>query len=75
MGNKSDLERKVNEADVQKWAGEHQLKYVSTSVKTGENVENVFMVLARMVSEKEDGGNKTLSFNLKKKDEKKKKCC
>jgi hypothetical protein len=33
------------------------------------------MTLAKMVSEKEDGGNKTQSFNLKNKGKKDTKCC
>ena len=51
LGNKSDLERRVSEAEVMEWCNQHRVKYLSTSVKTNLNVEESFMTLAKMVYE------------------------
>ena len=53
LGNKSDLERRVSEAEVMEWCGQHKIKYLSTSVKNNTNVEESFMSLARLIYEYE----------------------
>lgn len=39
IGNKSDLERRVKEAEVLEWCASNKLKYLSTSVKNNTNVD------------------------------------
>ena len=39
LGNKSDLERRVSEAEVMEWCHQHKVKYLTTSVKNNVNVE------------------------------------
>ena len=75
LGNKSDLERRVSEAEVKEWCGQHRVKYMVTSVKNGLNVEECFMELARMIYEEESKVVvvRTESFALGKGDVKEKK--
>lgn len=51
IGNKSDLERRVGEAEVMEWCTAHKIRYLSTSVKNNTNVEEAFMGLARMIND------------------------
>lgn len=53
LGNKSDLERRVSEAEVNEWCSSHKIKYLPTSVKTNSNVDESFMTLARLINEYE----------------------
>ena len=50
IGNKSDLEQKVDDKDVQLFAKENRMKYMKTTVKTGNSVETAFVSLTRMVN-------------------------
>ncbi len=50
LGNKSDLERRVSEAEVNEWCNAHKIKYISTSVKNNTNIDESFMTLARMIN-------------------------
>jgi small GTP-binding protein len=51
LGNKSDLERKVSEEEINEWCTMHKIRYLPTSVKDNTNVEESFMRLARIISE------------------------
>jgi Ras-related protein Rab-1A len=82
LGNKSDLERRVSEAEISEWCTLHKIRYLSTSVKNNTNVEESFMTLARMIVEYEarQVPERTQSFALGKEDAKtsgksKGKCC
>lgn len=80
IGNKSDLERRVSEAEVNEWCSAHKIKYLSTSVKNNVNIDESFMCLARMINEYElkQIPERSQSFALGKGDvkkEKKGKCC
>jgi GTPase SAR1 family protein len=82
LGNKSDLERRVSEAEVSEWCASHKIKYLSTSVKNNTNVDESFMTLAKLINENESKQmpEKTQSFALKnnatiKDNSKKKGCC
>jgi len=47
LGNKVDLEREVDKAEAEDLAKRLSCEYMETSAKTGENVEQVFEVIAR----------------------------
>ncbi|KAJ6248996.1 ras and ef-hand domain-containing protein [Anaeramoeba flamelloides] len=52
VGNKIDLERKVVEdTTAQKFADKNDLHFFTTSAKTGEGVNQVFFVLAQLISQ------------------------
>lgn len=51
LGNKSDLERRVSEAEINEWCSQHKVKYLPTSVKNNTNVEESFMTLAKLINE------------------------
>ncbi|MBN1803008.1 MAG: GTP-binding protein [Candidatus Lokiarchaeota archaeon] len=46
LGNKNDLEREVDMEEVKKMAEKMECKYMETSAKTGENVEEAFQQIA-----------------------------
>lgn len=54
VGNKADLEekREVTIEEAQKFANEHQLAFIETSAKTGENVDAAFINTARSIMSK-----------------------
>eukprot|EP01088_Endostelium_zonatum_P021682 TRINITY_DN871_c0_g1_i1.p1 TRINITY_DN871_c0_g1~~TRINITY_DN871_c0_g1_i1.p1 ORF type:complete len:207 (+),score=19.34 TRINITY_DN871_c0_g1_i1:166-786(+) len=53
VGNKNDIEERSVRADEGKrFANDHQLTYMESSAKTGENIENVFSTLARSMHTK-----------------------
>ena len=64
IGNKNDLEKKVSETKINEFCNKHKIKYLATSVKTGMNVEETFMSLARAVNEKESIPSKSQSFSI-----------
>ncbi len=47
LGNKLDLEREIDKAEAEDLAKRLNCKYLETSAKTGENVENAFELIAR----------------------------
>ncbi|OLL23803.1 Ras-related protein Rab-4B, partial [Neolecta irregularis DAH-3] len=51
VGNKADLssEREVRIDEAGRWAERHKLSYLETSALTGDNVEEIFARIARMV--------------------------
>ena len=53
VGNKSDLvdHREISRTEAEEFAQQHHLTYFETSVKTGENIQKAFQILARMVWE------------------------
>ena len=53
LGNKSDLERRVSDSEVQEWCTTHKIKYLNTSVKNNTNVDEGFMMLARLIFDNE----------------------
>jgi len=54
VGNKTDLpnQREVNYEEAQKFATENSLMYCETSAKSGSNVEEMFLSIARKIQEK-----------------------
>ena len=65
VANKIDLEPEVENEEIKQWASEENIKLMFASAKNGQNVEEIFMSLSRMVMEKESGVEKTVSFSLK----------
>ena len=51
VGNKSDLPRQVHRAEAELMAELHNLEYIETSAKTGENVEHLFTTMAQRICE------------------------
>ncbi|TFF98743.1 MAG: GTP-binding protein [Promethearchaeota archaeon] len=51
VGNKIDLERKVEQEEAEKLADKLNCEYMETSAKTGENIDIVFEKLARACME------------------------
>lgn len=49
MGSKNDLEATVAEEKIKAWTAEKKINFLRTSAKNGENVEEVFMTLSRLV--------------------------
>ncbi len=47
LGNKIDLERKIDESEARDLADRLKCEYMETSAKTGENVEKAFQNIAR----------------------------
>ncbi|TFF94721.1 MAG: GTP-binding protein [Promethearchaeota archaeon] len=47
LGNKIDLERKIDESEARDLADRLKCEYLETSAKTGENVEKAFQNIAR----------------------------
>jgi small GTP-binding protein len=58
VGNKSDLsgQRKVTSADAQIFATSHQLTYIETSARAGDNVAEAFLRATRAVYERAESG-------------------
>ena len=53
VGNKCDVEaRQVTREEAEKFAEELKMRYMETSAKTGENVEETFMLTAREIKAK-----------------------
>ena len=50
-GNRNDLSAEVGNDDVCRWASEHECKYIFTSAKTGENIEEFFQLVADSIVE------------------------
>ena len=81
VGNKLDLaneKRIVTEEEGEKLANENKLLFFESSSCTGENVEEIFKIMAekiynRLMDEKSDNTN--TKINLNKKKNKKKNCC
>ncbi|VDN09704.1 unnamed protein product [Dibothriocephalus latus] len=51
VGNKKDLEgnRQVPTEEAKRWTASHGLRYIETSAKTNENVDDAFLQLSSMV--------------------------
>ncbi len=83
VGNKLDLEdtRQVTQAEGKALAAKHGMLFYETSAKTGINVENVFMDVARDIVMKNPGlvtaesAGKTLGAGTQGKDKTKGDCC
>ena len=82
VGNKLDLEdtRQVQTADGKTLAEKHGMMFFETSAKTGINVENVFMDIARDIMLKNpgiitEGLGKTLNATTQGKEKTKGECC
>lgn len=78
VGNKSDLEQKVDDQEVFKFARENQLVYVKTSAKSNSNVNQAFEKLTTMVNATRHSTERRESFCIKRKledNKKKKNCC
>ena len=61
LGNKNDLEKKVNQETIDNFAKENDIKFFSTSAKDYSSIEVAFKELSEMLYEdyiKEDKGNK-----------------
>lgn len=58
VGNKKDLEpdREVTFLEASKFAQDHELMFLETSARTGENVEEVFLKCARTILSKIESG-------------------
>ena len=63
VGNKSDkvTERAVSTSDAMKFASSHDLNYIETSAKSGNNVEDVFAQLTRTIYQAIQDGTITMS--------------
>lgn len=63
VGNKTDLEgqRQVSEAEAKAFAEENQMLWMEASAKTGHNVDNCFLELAKTVLEKLESGEYDLN--------------
>ncbi|MHA1437298.1 MAG: GTP-binding protein [Promethearchaeota archaeon] len=59
IGNKSDLVKKnrekINRSEIIEFAKAKNSIYIETSAKTGQNVENAFLELTRLIAAKESG--------------------
>jgi small GTP-binding protein len=51
VGNKCDMERRVDKEDAQELANEFEVEYFETSAKTGEGVEQTFVRLTTLILE------------------------
>lgn len=49
VGNKSDLDIRVDTENVKKWCSEHKMAYIETSVKDNKNVHEVFDSISRKI--------------------------
>ena len=50
VGNKSDLtNRQVSKEKAEAWAKENQMRYIETSAKTGDGVNNMFLEIAGLI--------------------------
>ena len=55
IGNKIDLERKVNIEEAKKFSKEHELKYLETSAKSDKNLrKNIACILVKIIKSKEN---------------------
>ncbi|CAG9326144.1 unnamed protein product [Blepharisma stoltei] len=63
VGNKSDKteERDIDESDLQNFLKNYYLKYIETSAKTGENVEEAFMIALQKSLKFYEGRNESRS--------------
>jgi len=54
IGNKNDLtdKIKITESEAKKFAKSHNMKFVSTSAKTGSNVEDAFLEITKKILDK-----------------------
>jgi signal recognition particle receptor subunit beta len=50
IGNKSDLDIRVNREEVEKWCSAKKIPYIETSVKQNKNVHEAFDGLAERVN-------------------------
>lgn len=76
VGNKVDLERKVDTNEAAGWASANDVLFVETSAKTGQGVEEVFQKIARKLprGDREDSGGRGVPVADTSTQEKKK-CC
>jgi len=83
VGNKSDLaqQRKVDASEAQKYADEQEVVFMETSAKTGANVNELFLSLAKKLPLKKTttsdptNSNKRTLDSQRQKDTGSKKCC
>jgi small GTP-binding protein len=61
VGNKTDLESRVNQEDVATFAQEYGIQTIGTCAKTGQNVHNLFRLITESVPEFTGGGGDPIS--------------
>jgi GTPase SAR1 family protein len=52
VGNKSDLEPAIDEAEIEAWADGKGIVFFSVSAKTGEGINSMFQFIAEAIAEK-----------------------
>ena len=76
VGNKTDLDWAVNKEEAESYAAKNNLKIFFTSAKSGENINEAFDTIAKLVLEQQQETNESVVIPIK--DEGKKKeggCC
>lgn len=71
VGNKIDLERKVNQKDAEKFAKDNNLFYLECSAATNENIETLFDLIFEQIKLK----NPIVKNTIKLEDKKLSQCC
>jgi small GTP-binding protein len=79
VGNKSDLEPRVDEKEAQEWARRNRVRYIRVSVKNDVNVSEGYQMLSEAIFRR-PAVEKSKSFTLRTRDvrveqAKQKKCC